>query len=470
MRHICVIGAGYVGLTTGVCLADQGNRVTLVDVDAARVERLRAGVLPIYEPGLGELLARNLEAGRLFATTDYAEAVPEADFCFIAVATPTAAGGDSADLSYVRAAAEELGRHLAPGRRTVVINKSTVPIGTGDWVAEILARCAPPGAGFAVVSNPEFLREGQAVADCQRPDRVVLGSTDRRAAEEVAGLYLGTRAPIIMTDLRTAEMIKYASNAFLATRISFINEVARICEALGANVKEVALGMGYDKRIGPAFLDAGLGFGGSCFPKDLRALAHMADGADLHPQLLRAVLDINADQRALAIGKLGRLLGGLAGRRVGLLGLTFKENTDDLRDAPALEIARRLLAAGAAVAGYDPAGTERACALVPGLEAAADPYALAREADALLLCTGWNEFKQLDWGRLRTAMRTPVLVDGRNLYDPERLRAAGFTYEGVGLGDLTPPAPLPLAGKGGDAHGGRGALTGGRLGRENLSS
>ena len=432
MRHICVIGAGYVGLTTGICLADLGNRVTLLDIDAERVERLRAGELPIFEPGLGELLAYNLAAGRLRATTSYAEAVATADFVFIAVATPTAVEGEGANLSYVEAAATALGRHLAPGRRTIVINKSTVPIGTGDWVANILAAHARPGARFAVVSNPEFLREGNAVADFQQPDRVVLGSTDEEAAKEVAGLYLGTRSPIIITDLRTAEMIKYASNAFLATRISFINEIARVCERLGADVKRVALGMGYDRRIGPAFLDAGLGFGGSCFPKDLRALAHMADEAGLHPQLLRAVLDINADQRALIVAKLRRLLGTLRGARVGLLGLTFKPNTDDLRDAPALEIARGLLLEGASVAAYDPAGMAHAADLLPALDLAGDAYAVAAGADALVLVTEWNEFKQLDLCRLRGVMRRAVLVDGRNMYDPERLRAAGFSYEGIG--------------------------------------
>lgn len=434
MRHICVIGAGYVGLTTGICLADLGNQVTLLDIDAGRIARLQAGQLPIFEPGLGELLAQNMAAGRLVATTSYAEAVPAADFVFIAVATPTAAEGDGANLSYVEAAATSLGQHLARSRRTVVINKSTVPIGTGDWVADILTRHAPAGAGFAVVSNPEFLREGQAVADFQQPDRVVLGSTDEAAAEEVATLYLGTRAPIIITDLRTAEMIKYASNAFLATRISFINEIARICEELGANVKQVALGMGYDKRIGPAFLDAGLGFGGSCFPKDLRALAHMADHAGLHPQLLRAVLDINADQRVLVVTKLQRLVGELRGTRIGLLGLTFKPNTDDLREAASLEIAQRLLEAGATVIAYDPAGMERAAALQPELQFAADAYSLAIDADALVLVTEWNEFKQLDWQRLRTAMRRPILVDGRNMYDPIRLTKAGFIYEGIGRG------------------------------------
>jgi UDPglucose 6-dehydrogenase len=434
MRHICVVGAGYVGLTTGICLADLGNSVTLLDIDADRIAQVQAGRLPIFEPGLGELLAHNLAAGRLVATTSYAQAVPKADFVFIAVATPTEAEGDGANLSYVESAATSLGRHLAPGRRTIVINKSTVPIGTGDWVADILQRHAPPGAAYAVVSNPEFLREGQAVADFQQPDRVVLGSTDEAAAQEVATLYLGTRAPIIITDLRTAEMVKYASNAFLATRISFINEIARICEELGANVKQVALGMGYDKRIGSAFLDAGIGFGGSCFPKDLRALAHMADRAGLHPQLLRAVLDINADQRLLVVTKLQRLLGGLPGTRIGLLGLTFKPNTDDLREAASLEIAQRLLAAGATVVAYDPAGMERAATLLPSLQFATDPYTLAVDADALVLVTEWNEFKQLDWQRLRTAMRRPILVDGRNMYDPARLTSAGFIYEGIGRG------------------------------------
>jgi len=438
MRHICVIGAGYVGLTTGICLADLGNQVTVLDIDRGRIERLQAGELPIFEPGLGELLARNVAAGRFSATTSYAQAIAGAEFIFIAVATPTTAEGDGADLSFVQAAATELARHLPSGRRSIIINKSTVPIGTGDWVAGILAAHVPAGAQFAVVSNPEFLREGNAIADFLQPDRVVLGSTDRAAAEAVAGLYLGTRAPIIITDLRTAEMIKYASNAFLATRISFVNEVAGICERLGADVTQVTLGMGYDRRIGPAFLNAGLGFGGSCFPKDLRALAHMADAAGLHPQLLRAVLEINADQRRLIVSKLRHLIGSLAGMRVGLLGLTFKPNTDDLRDAPSLDIARLLLAEGASVAGYDPVGMPAAAALLPELQLAADAYALAEECDAMVLVTEWNEFKQLDLPRLRSDMRRPILLDGRNMYDPERVRAAGFRYEGIGRGSAEP--------------------------------
>ncbi|MCL4545731.1 MAG: UDP-glucose/GDP-mannose dehydrogenase family protein [Chloroflexi bacterium] len=442
MRRICVIGAGYVGLTTGICLADLGNNVTLLDTDTKRIAAVKQGELPIFEPGLGELLQQNLRAGRVYATTSYAAAVPDAEFVFIAVATPTAEEHDGADLRYVEAAATELARNLSAGRRTIVINKSTVPIGTGDWVANILAQHAPVGAQYAVVSNPEFLREGQAVLDFQQPDRVVLGSTATAAAQEVATLYLSSRAPIIITDLRTAEMIKYASNAFLATRISFINEIARICEQLGANVREVALGMGYDRRIGRAFLDAGVGFGGSCFPKDLRALAHMADEAGLHPQLLRAVLDINRDQRLLIVEKLRRLLGSLEGKRVGLLGLTFKPNTDDLRDAPALDIARALLEEGVHVAGYDPAGMERAQQLVPGLETVRTPYDVAKGADALVLVTEWNEFKQLDWNQIRKHLRRPLLIDGRNMYDAERIRSAGLVYEGIGVGCPTPPVAL----------------------------
>ncbi|MCL4541614.1 MAG: UDP-glucose/GDP-mannose dehydrogenase family protein [Chloroflexi bacterium] len=442
MRHICVIGAGYVGLTTGICLADQGNTVVLLDTDAGKVRQIQEGQLPIFEPGLSELLAQNLKARRVSATTSYAEAISGAEFVFIAVATPTAEQHDGADLRYVEAAATELARNLAPGRRTIVINKSTVPIGTGDWVADTLTLHADPGAMFAVVSNPEFLREGQAVLDFQQPDRIVLGSTDIAAAQEVATLYLSTRAPIIITDLRTAEMIKYASNAFLATRISFINEIARICEELGANVREVALGMGYDRRIGRAFLDAGVGFGGSCFPKDLRALAHMADEAGLHPQLLRAVIDINRDQRKLVGEKLRRLLGSLAGKRITLYGLTFKPNTDDLRDAPALDIVRFLLGEGATVVGFDPAGMEHAKRLIPELAVAPDPYQAAVDADALVLVTEWNVFKQLDWARLRRVMHQAILIDGRNMYDPLRIRDAGFVYEGIGIGCSS---PLPVS-------------------------
>ncbi|MFI5266719.1 MAG: UDP-glucose dehydrogenase family protein, partial [Chloroflexota bacterium] len=314
----------------------------------------------------------------------------------------------------------------------VIVNKSTVPIGTGDLVARIVERERKTDARFSVVSNPEFLREGSAVVDCLNPDRVVLGSADRVAGEAVAALYLSLRRPIIITDLATAEMIKYASNAMLAARISFINEMAEICEALGADVKQVALGMGYDRRIGESFLEAGLGYGGSCFPKDVKALMHMASTHGCHPQLLQAVEDINSDQRRRAVDKLREELGSLEGKTVGLLGLAFKPNTDDMREAASVDIAHMLMAAGARVKAYDPVATGVAKALLPDIEYCHDAYQAAQDSDAIMVVTDWNEFKQLDMPRLKAAMRSPLIVDGRNIYDGNTMRALGFTYRGTG--------------------------------------
>jgi UDPglucose 6-dehydrogenase len=328
----------------------------------------------------------------------------------------------------------------------VVVNKSTVPVGTGDWVADIIRNHQPQHISFSVVSCPEFLREGSAIADFMSPARIVLGSLDAEAADKVAQLHLALRAPMVVCDLRTAEMIKYASNAILATKISFVNEIANICEALGADIKEVAAGMGYDPRIGPHFLDAGLGFGGSCFPKDVKALAYMAEEKGRHPQLLQAVLDINADRRRQLVEKVRSLLGDLDGKVVGILGLTFKPNTDDLRDAPALEVAHRLISAGAIVRAYDPVGMERAAELMPSVEMMENPYVLASGSDALVVCTEWNEFKQLDLKRIHSAMRQPVIVDGRNIYDPQRMIQIGFKYRGIGRGYDGDGLPVEKAG------------------------
>jgi len=431
VKSICVIGAGYVGLVTGTCLADLGNRVVLLDIDQGKIDKLNAGVMPIYEPGLEELVRRNAGSGRLRFTTRYEEGLADAEFVFIAVDTPSGAEGE-ADLKSVRTAARSIATVM--DHPLIIVNKSTVPIGTGDWVADIINRHRQNGVDFAVVSNPEFLREGSAVNDFLTPDRVVLGSLNRDAAEKVAQLYLPLRARIIITDLRTAEMIKYASNAFLASRISFINEIAAICEKLGADVKEVAAGMGYDKRIGPAFLDAGVGFGGSCFPKDVKALAHMASIHGCHPQLLRAVLEINADQRRFTIQKLRDLLGKLDEHVVGILGLAFKPNTDDMRDAPSVEIIHLLQHEGARIKAYDPVAMENARLVLPDITYCQDPYEVAAGVDALLVLTEWNEFKHLDFERIRQAMRRPILIDGRNLYEPDRMRAVGFTYRGIGRG------------------------------------
>ena len=431
MRNISVIGTGYVGLVTGTCFADLGNQVVCLDIDETKIEILNSGGIPIYEPGLEETVRRNVKAGRLSFTTSYAEGLKDGEFVFIAVGTPEGVDGE-ADLRYVRMAAQSVAQVL--DHPLIIVNKSTVPVGTGDWVADIVSKHKTTDVEFAVVSNPEFLREGSAISDFLNPDRVVLGSLNREAAEKVAQLYLSLRAPIMITDLRTAEMIKYASNAFLANRISFINEIANVCEALGADVKEVAVGMGYDKRIGRAHLDAGVGYGGSCFPKDVKALAHMAAIHGRHPQLIRTVMEINRHQRRLVIQKLRALLGGLQDKTIGLLGLSFKPNTDDMREAPAIEIAHLLMNEGALVKGYDPVAMGVAVRALPEIKLAEDPYDLAEGCDAVVIVTDWNEFKHLDMVRLKTLMRQPVIVDGRNIYEPEPMKALGFTYRGMGRG------------------------------------
>lgn len=431
MKQICVVGVGYVGLVTAACFADLGNRVIALDIAEEKIEGLKRGEMPIYEPGLSELVERNVRAGRLSFTTSYSEGLQGTEFVFIAVGTPSGVDGE-ADLRYVATAAETIAKIMTVP--LIIVNKSTVPVGTGDWVADIVRRAQPHSIPFWVVSCPEFLREGSAIGDFMQPHRTVLGSLDKDAAERVAQLHLPLRAPIVITDLRTAEMIKYASNAFLATKISFINEIANICEELGADVKEVAIGMGYDKRIGPLFLDAGLGYGGSCFPKDVKALAYMAADKGRHPQLLHAVMEINNDRRPMVISRLNEVLGDLRDKTIGLLGLSFKPNTDDMRDAPSVDIAESLVSLGARVRAYDPVAMEIAGALLPEVVMQPDPYTLAEGCDALVIVTEWNEFKQLDLLRLHGLLRQPVIVDGRNIYDPENMALLGFHYRGFGRG------------------------------------
>jgi len=430
MKQICVVGVGYVGLVTAACFADLGNRVVALDVDAQRVENLKKGIMPIYEPGLDELVKRNVNAGRISFTTSYKEAMKGVEYAFIAVGTPSGADG-AADLQYVAAAAKSIAETMtAP---LVIINKSTVPIGTGDWVADIVKGAQPKPIDFAVVSCPEFLREGSAIGDFMNPHRTVIGSLDKDAANKVAHLHLPLRAPIVITDLRTAEMIKYASNAFLATKISFINELADLCEKVGADVKEVAAGMGYDARIGRQFLDAGLGWGGSCFPKDVEALVFMAKDNDLDPRILNSVVEINYDRRKTAVKHVIEMLGGsLVGKTVGLFGLAFKPNTDDMRDAPSITIAEGLIEAGAKVRAYDPVAMDVARPHLPAVDMFDDPYKLAEGCDALMVVTEWNEFKQLDLERVRSLLKSPVLYDGRNIYDPARMKELGFTYRAIG--------------------------------------
>jgi len=431
MAKISVIGTGYVGLVTGTCFADMGNQVICLDINEHRIEQLKNGVMPIYEPGLKQIVEENMGAERLTFTTSYPEALKDAEFAFIAVGTPSSEDGE-ADMQYVKQAVDSIAENL--DHTVIIVNKSTVPVGTGDWVAEIIMdQNGHDSPAFSVVSNPEFLREGSAVNDFMQPDRVVLGSTDPDAAKQVAELYEPLRSPIMITDLRTAEMIKYASNAFLATRISFINEMANICESLGADVREVARGMGMDKRIGPSFLDAGLGWGGSCFPKDVKALTHMADTRGAHPQLLQAVMDINRNQRSRTVEKLEVALGGLKGRTIGILGLSFKPNTDDTRDAPALDIIRMLLKKGAKVQAFDPQAMQTCKDEIPALSLRQNPYEVAKGADAILLATEWNEFKSLSFSEIKNNMRGNVIFDGRNLWDGQVLHNLGFTYFGIGV-------------------------------------
>ncbi|MFL5272695.1 MAG: UDP-glucose dehydrogenase family protein [Anaeromyxobacteraceae bacterium] len=431
---IAVIGTGYVGLVTGTCLAESGNDVSCVDVDAAKVATLQAGGIPIYEPGLEELVRRNVREQRLAFTTSVADAVRDVEIAFIAVGTPPGEAG-SADLSYVLGAAEDIGRHLT--RYAVIVNKSTVPVGSSEAVAEAVKKVAR--APFDVVSNPEFLKEGSAIDDFMRPDRVVVGVTSERARAVMADLYapfVRTEQPILFMDPRSAELTKYAANAMLATRISFMNDVAALCDRLGCDVDQVRRGMGSDRRIGYSFLFPGVGFGGSCFPKDVRAVMTMARQLGLDFDLLRAVERVNERQKRLLFDKALKHFGGsLAGKRVAVWGLAFKPKTDDMREAPSLTLVQLLAGAGAEVTAHDPVSADVARrSLGPQIRLAEEPYAAAEGADALFLVTEWNEFRTPDLERLRRTMRGNALFDGRNVWDPAKARAAGFSYYGVGRG------------------------------------
>ncbi|MBA3898163.1 MAG: UDP-glucose/GDP-mannose dehydrogenase family protein [Sphingomonadaceae bacterium] len=430
---IAMIGAGYVGLVSGACFADFGHDVVCVDLDQAKVDALRGGRMPIYEPGLEALVRANAAAGRLSFTTALAEAAADADAIFIAVGTPSRRGDGHADLSYVYQAARDIGAAIS--RPTVVVTKSTVPVGTGDEVERILREVAP-GVEVAVVSNPEFLREGAAIGDFKRPDRIVIGAEDARAKEVMHDVYRPlylNAAPILFTTRRTAELIKYAANAFLATKITFINEIADLCEAVGADVKDVSRGIGLDNRIGAKFLHAGPGYGGSCFPKDTLALLKTADDYATPMRIVEATAAVN-DSRKRAMGrKIVTAMGGEArGKTVGLLGLTFKPNTDDMRDAPSLAIVQALLDAGATVRAYDPEGIEAARALMPDVSYCDSAYAVADGADAVAIVTEWDAFRALDLKRLVAAMNTKLLVDLRNIYDPEDVARLGIEYHCVG--------------------------------------
>ena len=430
---ITMIGAGYVGLVSGACFADFGHDVVCVDLDPAKIDALHAGRMPIYEPGLAELVRVNVAAGRLNFTTELAEAAADADAIFIAVGTPSRRGDGHADLTYVYQAARDIGAAIKGP--TVVVNKSTVPVGTGDEVERILREVAPH-IEIAVVSNPEFLREGAAIGDFKRPDRIVIGTEDKRAERVMRDvyrpLYLNS-SPLVFTSRRTAELIKYAANAFLATKITFINEMADLCEAVGADVKDVSRGIGLDNRIGAKFLHAGPGYGGSCFPKDTLALLKTADDFAVPLRIVEATASVN-DSRKRAMGRkiIAACGGDVRGRTVGLLGLTFKPNTDDMRDAPALAIVQALLDAGATVKAYDPEGMEVAATLMPDVVMCKDAYCVGEGADAVAIVTEWDAFRALDLKRLTATMATPRLVDLRNLYDRATVEALGIEYDCVG--------------------------------------
>ncbi|MBG0809448.1 UDP-glucose/GDP-mannose dehydrogenase family protein [Methylosinus sp. H3A] len=431
--NITMIGSGYVGLVSGACFADFGHVVTCVDSDASKIERLLRGEIPIYEPGLDELVANNVRQNRLFFTTDLAPAVRGADAVFIAVGTPSRRGDGHADLSYVYAAAETIGRAL--DRFTVIVNKSTVPVGTGDEV-ERLIREVNPGADFAVVSNPEFLREGAAIEDFKRPDRVVIGIEDERAREVMSEIYRPlslNEPPLVFVGRRTSELTKYAANAFLATKITFINEIADLCEKVGADVQDVARGIGLDKRIGGKFLHAGPGYGGSCFPKDTLALLKTGQDYSAPLRIVETVVAVNdSRKRAMARKVIAALGGSVRGKKIGLLGLAFKPNTDDMRDAPSLSIVASLAGDGAKVYAYDPESMGQARPLMPEVTFCDDPYATAEGADALVIVTEWDAFRALDLDRVKTLLKTPVIVDLRNIYRAADIRKRGFTYLSVG--------------------------------------
>ena len=431
--RIAMVGTGYVGLVSGACFSEFGTDVVCVDKDAKKIEMIGRGEMPIYEPGLDALVDNNVKDGRLTFTTDLVKAVKGADAVFIAVGTPSRRGDGYADLSYVFAAAEEIAHAI--DRYTVVITKSTVPVGTGRKVKEIIKK-ARPDADFDVVSNPEFLREGSAINDFMRPDRVVIGTESERAANVLKRLYRPLyllETPVIITTLESAELIKYAANTFLATKITFINEIADLCEEVGADVQDIARGIGLDGRIGRKFLHAGPGYGGSCFPKDTLALVRTAQEAGAPIKIVEAVVQANDERKSAMAAKVIKACGGsVKGKTVAVLGLTFKPNTDDMRDSPSLAIVPALQRAGARVRAFDPQGMKEAKHLLPGIDMCTDAYDALKGADAVVIVTEWNEFRQFDFARARTLMKAPVMVDLRNIYDPAELAAAGFDYWSVG--------------------------------------
>lgn len=431
MRKIAVIGTGYVGLVSGTCFADIGNIIVCCDVDSSKINKLQQGKIPIYEPGLEEMVHRNMEAGRLSFTIDIPRAIQEADIIYIAVGTPMSNTG-AADLRYVRAVCQTIGENLNGYK--VIVNKSTVPVGTGRLVQELIqSHLGEQDVSFDVVSNPEFLREGTALNDCMNMERAVIGSDSERATKIITELHEPFNTNIFVTDLESAEMIKYASNAFLATKISFINAIANICERVGADVTQVAAGMGLDSRIGSKFLQAGIGYGGSCFPKDTHALVHIADSAGYDFKLMKSVIDTNDQQRIVVIQKIIELIGDIRGKTIGILGLAFKPNTDDMRDAPSLSIIPKLLQQGAKIKAYDPIAVKEArIHFGDKIGYGNDPYETVMDCDVCLILTEWDQIKAMDLDEVNKLMKQPIIVDGRNCFDPVLMKERGFTYSSIG--------------------------------------
>lgn len=427
--NIAIIGAGYVGLVTGTCFAELGNRVICVDNDKKKIVSINKGVIPIFEPGLEELIKINTAKKRLYFTSSIKEAVKKSEIIFIAVGTPALANGE-ADLTGIEHVARDIAINMAQYR--LIVEKSTVPVETGNWVRHTLSTYIKKKVKFDVASNPEFLREGQAINDFMHPDRIVIGTESKKASDMLVNLYKPLNAPIVVTDIKSAELIKHASNAFLATKISFINAVSRISEKAGADVAEVAYGMGLDKRIGLGFLNAGLGYGGSCFPKDLDAFINIAEKLGYDFRLLKAVKHINDGQKEYILKKIKDALWIIKGKTIGILGLSFKPNTDDIRNAPSLEIIKALSQEGARLKIYDPSAMPGAKKILSGVKFCRDSYEAASAGDCLLIVTEWDEFKELDFAKIKKLLKRPLIIDGRNIYDPQKMRALGFTYIGVG--------------------------------------
>ena len=426
---IGVIGTGYVGLTSGTCLAELGNDVICVDIDKEKIDKLNNGKIPIYEPGLKELVERNTKENRLKFTTDIKEAIKSSEIIFICVGTPPKNNGE-ADLSYVEDVAREIAEHMESYK--VIVEKSTVPVETGEKVAETIKLNNTHDVEFDVVSNPEFLREGSAVNDTFNPDRIVIGANSEKAVEIMKKLYEPIKAPLIVTDIRSAEIIKHASNSFLATKISFINAIANICEKTGADIEKIAEGMGYDKRIGKSFLNAGIGYGGFCFPKDSAAFIRIAEKYGYDFKLLKDVQEINEKQKEFFIKKIEKAMWNLKDKKIGVLGLAFKSNTDDMRFAPSIDIINHLQEEGAKIKAYDPEAMENSKKLLKDIEYCKDPYEAAENAEALLILTEWNEFKELDLDKIKNLMKTKLIIDGRNIYNPEEMKKLDFKYISIG--------------------------------------